>query len=110
MKKNYKSCVVFKDGKGNHVCLPKESDKSGCVSTRMDLLENTRRMRSDIRHLLRSRMILPTRYIDTAMEKYPVLVGYKCGVTPPMQREGTDAHDRAGAPDELLRTASRFDI
>ena len=40
----YKSCVVFKDGKGNHVCLPKEADKSGCVSTRMDLLENTRRM------------------------------------------------------------------
>lgn len=26
------------------MCLPKESDKSGCVSTRMDLLENTRRM------------------------------------------------------------------
>lgn len=41
---HYKSCVVFKDGKGNHLCLPKESDKSGCVSTRMDLLENTRRM------------------------------------------------------------------
>lgn len=44
MRKNYKSCVVFKDGQGNHVCLPKDSDKSGCVSTRMDLLENSRRM------------------------------------------------------------------
>lgn len=28
-------------------------------------------------------MILPTRYIDTVMDKMPVLVGYKCGVTPP---------------------------
>lgn len=37
--------TVLKDGGGrNHVCLPKDSDKSGCVSTRMDLLENTRRM------------------------------------------------------------------
>lgn len=28
-------------------------------------------------------MILPPCYIGIAMERYPVLVGYKCGVTPP---------------------------
>lgn len=55
-------------------------------------------------------MILPIRYIDTVMEKYPVLVGYKCGVTPPMQREVPHAHDGTGAQDKLVRTATRFDI
>lgn len=28
-------------------------------------------------------MILPPCYIGITMDKYPVLVGYKCGVTPP---------------------------